>query len=465
MSSIRVLVWLPLPTGAGWRGEGIAQTIESIIQHSPEDVSFGLAISPHHYDTVAEVFETNPRVTLHRLSILPAPARRGASFDGEKLLVNPTSEFLGQRQLAKLGVLFAKILSRLRQLADLWAMSELQRRNMALRGYNAIWLPVASVAFSGRLRGRKVVSFWDPFVFEYSHFRDVQRALFAKFYSIIRTSEVVITQSDANKRYLADVLGVGRDNVAVINNGSPSYGDAHQSILRKLPAGVTASRSAILEYWPAKPIIRRSRADAINGYISDRINRSVLFRLVTSFSDLTKIIIVSTQHRPYKGFDSLFRTLNTLVKSNSHDWKFIFTTEVPRRILRKYSWSTARVFEMTRVDSEQHAWLYLISDLVIHPSLVEGGVGTYPQFEGASLGVPSLSQRGRHMEELQTKAQGQDISLLTVDLYQADAAANRIETLIKDNNERVANIRASENLRVSWHGVGEAYANVFRKFA
>jgi len=58
------------------------------------------------------------------------------------------------------------------------------------------------------------------------------------------------------------------------------------------------------------------------------------------------------------------------------------------------------IFEIIRVSNKQHAMLYQISDLVIHPSFVEGGLRTYPQYEAASLNVPCLSQIGRHTKEL-----------------------------------------------------------------
>jgi glycosyltransferase involved in cell wall biosynthesis len=102
-----------------------------------------------------------------------------------------------------------------------------------------------------------------------------------------------------------------------------------------------------------------------------------------------------------------------------------------------------------------------MSDLVLHPSYVEGGLGVYPQFEAASVGTPCLVNVGRHV--LEQRSDRTLIAKTTSDFVNLNRTIEKIEDLMQSENERILNIKESESLRVSWKASSERYADIFKK--
>ena len=188
----------------------------------------------------------------------------------------------------------------------------------------------------------------------------------------------------------------------------------------------------------------------------------MLHKLIVKTSEKdNKIIMISTQYRPYKGFECLFEVFNLLIEEYpQYYFKFVFTGFVPNSFYIKYPWAFNLVFEMQRLKNYQHAYMYKISDLVIHSSFVEGGVGNYPMFEAASINIPSLSNMGRHMLELQEKWK-KNIDILVIDLIDKKSAVTKIFEMLFDNKLREKNVSLINSMRFSWQESSKKYQNLF----
>jgi len=258
--------------------------------------------------------------------------------------------------------------------------------------YDIVWnINPAGLRF--RLLCKKlIVSFWDPFVFEFLGFEIHNTSrIFNNLYKNVTNTDCIITQSQSNFNYLTDILGVNPKTIHIIENGSPNY--------RSLVENKKMNKSDVIKIWAE----HARNANNTQSWV----NASIIFRLLSQKSDKPqKIIFVSTQDRPYKGFHALLSVFDKILLEEGHqfDFNFVFTGEIKERFINSYSWAVSNIFSLSRVPTKLHASLYSISELCIHPSFCEGGLGSYPMFEAASLGIPSLSNLGRHMLELETRS-------------------------------------------------------------
>ncbi|HGH8112544.1 TPA: glycosyltransferase family 1 protein, partial [Vibrio cholerae] len=110
-------------------------------------------------------------------------------------------------------------------------------------------------------------------------------------------------------------------------------------------------------------------------------------------------------------------------------------------------------------DNYLHASLYLMSDIVLHPSNVEGGLGAYPQYEASSVGKPSLINTGRHVNEM--AEEGFDVDLLSSNFVNTKETVDKIEKLINSEEYMRQNIDAINRLKISWKESASNYENVF----
>jgi glycosyltransferase involved in cell wall biosynthesis len=173
--------------------------------------------------------------------------------------------------------------------------------------------------------------------------------------------------------------------------------------------------------------------------------------------------MISTQVRPYKGFDLLLQFLNHLVCCETEfRYQFIFTAALSEKIRNMYPLLYERIHEITRVSNKQHALLYYISDLVLHPSYVEGGLGVYPQFEAATMGTPTLANIGRHIFEQSPDATHVPCHY-AIDFTKTNALVARIHDLMVSEEMRANNLLETQRLTVHWEDSAKKYSEAFRE--
>jgi glycosyltransferase involved in cell wall biosynthesis len=461
-----VLVWAVYPPGAGWRGEGISQTVENILLHSPEDTHYTLVVSAEHAPLVDEVLGCKSNV---RIVPLGFTFSRLKTYDDVEKLVIQVGDGASFRERVERR--FERVTKGLRWLV--WRLTV--RGSMVLaaahiRSANVVFNPSPTYALNGFRRKPKIYGFWDPFVFEYSMFGPQRRPLLRNFmFRFLVRARSVVTQSSANRDYLVHVLHMDDNKIAVINNGAPSYTEIFAKFRAALPVGATFDRRSMLEFWPRRRRVAYDKMGAMELLIADTLNHSVLFRLAGSLRDNSKIIVVSTQYRPYKGFEMLFALIDRLIAvAPDLDFRFVFTAELPKdvhgRLLGRYAWLVDRVFEMTRLTNLQHACLYHLADLTLHPSLVEGGPTLYPASEAASVGCPSLTNAGRHTREM-IERDGEAISTVVADFARFEATIPRIVELLTESATAAKNVTLIEAARVDWKVSSRAYSDLFRAVA
>lgn len=460
MSDRRLLVYIPLPPHAHWRGEGIAQTIENILLNLPSDQKITILTSSEAAATISSTFAHKSNIEAMTWFGRPAAFVRTKTANAQDLL-DETDMGVVSRVVSRFTRKATSIVAAGRYLVAKFFTDLMLRRRMIAKNCSAIWVPQLAFDVSAVPGVKKIVSFWDPFVFEYSDFGN-RKSLLKMFSKRISTADAIITQSNSNKSYLTEVLGLSADSISVINNGAPDYSNLEWNLGSKSEVPTDLDLDKLTNNWPEswKDLSEKRAAAA---YIDDRLNHSVLFRLKNDRTEKTKFIFVSTQYRPYKGFEGLFQIYDSLVRrDDGNDYRFIFTGEVPKRIKDRYSWSTSRIYELSRLSTIQHMCIYRISSLVLHPSHVEGGVGVYPTFEAASVGVPSLMNSGRHTSELIDQLT--EATDLVTDFARIDQTIAVIEDLLSNEAKAQRNVEVANKARIEWSDAANRYATLFDRF-
>ena len=447
-----VLIYTPMHPRNTWRGEGIAQTIENIITHGSGAVEYHVVCNKKHYSDIWEIISASynrENIKVFTIGFNWVAKEKSYTIHDLTRMKNKQSKCLGGRWLGK----FTRASETL-----LWAFSILVfiarvRFRASSITYDVIWLPTTHTLFNQLLKGKQIVSFWDPFVFEHNGFKNAN----SLFYLIMRNllkSDVIVTQSDFNKRYLSSVTSIKEAQISVVPNGSPDYS-------KYLKEFSEVKNGKVVEY-----LKNNIKVYSVSRLLDFHINLSILNRLLESLSSKTKVIFISTQYRLYKGFDVLFELLNLLVKQciDTYDFRFIFSAEtIPDRLLYRYSVLDNKVFCISRVPERFHAALYYVSDLVLHPSHVEGGIGTYPQFEATSLNVPCLNNLGRHMREFGMKLSPQELSEVACDFDHFETTIQKIMDLIDNKVVAKNNINITRKGHIPWSEAAQNYELLFKK--
>lgn len=462
---LSVCVWAVYPPNAGWRGEGITQSIENMILHAPDDVHFSLIVSPHHLPVVEETLGGKANV---RLIPYGVQFRKMRAWDDKVSLIR----YVGETE--SVGARLSRWMQLITKKVERWSwqiVAPFSSKSVrhALTRSDLIFNPSPVYAFTGKKKTKKVFGFWDPFVFEYAEFGDARtKALRSFLYKFVIKADGIITQSESNARYLSEVWSIDRSKVSVIHNGSPDYSEVFRIFSDSLGDGSVFGRENILQLWPSRRMAGYTRIEAARVYFSDTLNKSILFRLAESIRPETKILIASTQHRPYKGFHAIFNLMDTLIAEGVHDYRFIFTAEIPDKLrgqfAGRYPWLADRVFEMTRLSNLQHACLYRICDLALHPSFAEGGPTLYPASEAASVGIPALTNAGRHTRELLRNSPPETDEII-INFLDRRRAADHIVRLLSDPEAAARNVELINKVRVSWRDTSEKYIAMFREVA
>jgi hypothetical protein len=446
-----VLIFCASSPISGWTGQGISQTIENIIRYS-DGIKYTLVIGKHVFQEVSIALAEQIKQKTLTLVTIGAYDRK-LTFVDSKICKNLV---LRSYELLLIIFVIKSIITRL-----------IRPR------YDLAWMPTISHIPAKFLCAKNVASFWDPFVFEYSGF-DLASKFFT--YNILdknlKDSNAIVTQSQANKKYLIEIMNINEEKISVIENGNPNY-QPHVKNKR-----ITVNN--ILDFWNDTITKSDVNKPGLIGWIANtarkpnvdvilaKLNQSTLYRLVEkdSYRD-SKIIIISTQDRPYKGFASLFETLNILVRDysrNKFKFKFVFTGAVQKSYFDKYPWAQSLVYEFNKLTNQQHAYIYAISNLTIHPSFTEGGLGTYPMFESASLNISTLCNVGRHMIELE-KNSGKSLEPLCIDLTNPNKSAEEIFKMITIKKLRTDCIKVINSIQNTWQSAGHKYSKFFKGIA
>ncbi len=445
-NNLNVMIFIPLPPIFAWRGEGIAQTVENLIRYS-QNIQYILVIGSHAVGEIQE--ELQDKIKDNKLVLIPIGLFK------KKIEANTN-------KLVKFCGISAYYLSLLFFIIKKFILSYLGNNNNYITFVPFPYLSIFASIFSKKI----VVSFWDPFVFEYQSFNPLFKAFIMEIFKYSMNSAYVITtQSNINKNYLVNFFDITNEKIYVIENGYPDYACYLQNTeitienIHSLWNKKTYSYYTNIMFFIYENILQRKK---VNQSLKDSLTKSVLHKLIVKTSEKdNKIIMISTQYRPYKGFECLFEVFNLLIEEYpQYYFKFVFTGFVPNSFYIKYPWAFNLVFEMQRLKNYQHAYMYKISDLVIHSSFVEGGVGNYPMFEAASINIPSLSNMGRHMLELQEKWK-KNIDILVIDLIDKKSAVTKIFEMLFDNKLREKNVSLINSMRFSWQESSKKYQNLF----
>ena len=449
-----IAIWIPLRPGSSWRGEGIAQTVENIISNLSPRTTCTLVVSREHTSDLVGLIEKCPNVKLvtlgfskgREVEITPESIPNSSIFQlaFSKMKLNRVKK--AQATIRNIGYILA-----------LYTFTMLQRMGLFLPQCKTVWIPTPIIPYSYLLKGRKIFSFWDPFVFEYRDFSDISSALYKHFKNIYKYATEIITQSESNRDFLESVFRPGSARIHVVNNGSPDF----SPFLSEFESIGSRNYRDIIKKWNRPSYFAPDYESAYDKLIADNINKTVLWRLSKKIlSSNDKIIMISTQLRPYKGFGVLFEVLDGLIKQEGkYRYHIITTSEVPSWIKEKYPLLYERLHEIIRVSNKQLAQLYYMTDLVLHPSYVEGGLGVYPQFEAASVGTPSLVNIGRHI--LEHGKEGSPPLHTSIDFVNTKATIETIERLMNSQSEQQFNIMESKELAISWKDSAKKYDDIF----
>mgnify|MGYP001248146147 CR=1 FL=1 len=452
----KVLVWAVLPPFLGWRGEGIAQSIENILLNSPNYINFELIINGLHYAEAKEVLGSKKNVKLICFELFYR-VKEYKDKDIKRLAAMKTKSRL-QKKFEKfkeyiktfIWTVYQKLISPLQFYYIL--------RN------DVIFNPIPYYSLKTKLKPL-IFGFWDPFVFEHAAFGIERKSSMPYFWHCFSyLADSIVTQSEANKFYLQNTWGIEEKKIRVIRNGTPNYSEIFSKYINKLPVK-EIDRSNIIKYWPQRKIYAQSDKKALEIISSEYINKSVLFRLHQNIKPNSKVFIVSTQYRPYKGFEALFVLFDKLIRNNGEfDFHLILTTELPDKLRSqftgKYTWAVPNLYEFNRVTNLQHACLYKISDIALHPSNLEGGPSLYPASEAASIGIPSLTNVGRHTDEL-IKSEGRFLEENIANFSNINKTMERIIVLLKNENIAKKNVENILNSQIHWRESSQKYCELF----
>jgi glycosyltransferase involved in cell wall biosynthesis len=437
----RVHVWAYNRTAGHWYGEGISQVVTRLLS-SFTDLTAVVYVHPDDESAATAVFRAAARVqvTTSRPPWRPSPGQAHGDRRGLRKL-------LDRARLAA---------ARLpRKLATQAARATLERRfRQAAQAGECVYFPSPTLAFDVQAgNGLRVVSFWDNFVAEFPQYGPKRGATTAKLRATLARADLVITQSQANRRYLESVFGLSPDAIEVIELGGNDYAHLLQDTALASASLRTLDTGSLVALWRAmSPAHATDTPDEL-------LELSTLYRLREGFEPADRLIMVSTQDRPHKNLDRLLEVVDAL-KRGRPGIKLAFTTVLTddrrRQWNLRFPWTIRDVFEFPRLTAPCHALLYRLADLVIHPSLVEGGPTPFPAFEAASLGTPALMQEGRHTRELADRV-GAGTHEFCVDLFDAERAPARIRHLLDEPDQRTANVRALLASCDSWGSVSRRF--------
>lgn len=358
-------------------------------------------------------------------------------------------------------------------------------RSTADLGVDVWWVPSPTAPVSTLLRGPKVVNFWDYVVAEYGYWWDPASInnILARVRLAMRDADRIVTQSNYNRdMHLSNSIGIDRDKVDVVRLGPPDYSKYIPGYSQEHVRTVeTKEASASIIRGYARAHMRMAR---LTGKYEYAENGNQYERLCNFDFAAKAYIVVSTQDRPYKNLGMAIDVLSHLVHQEKLDVYLFLTAKtklnvrssrstlpdqgrsprgvqgvVGRRVLEEGLQD--RFFNMSRVPNRVHAALYHCARATYHPSLTEGGVGSYPFMEGMSVGCPGFISDGEYAREGVTLHP--HYMEIAVSSFDVEDVANKLKLAIVDSDELAKSQKDIYKAHSDWgwRQVAGAYAGVF----
>ncbi len=329
------------------------------------------------------------------------------------------------------------------------------------------WTPSPVVQAVELLQKPNLVNFYDFFVGEYGYYwgTDQVREIYYRLSLILSRSTQVITQSRFNKyEKIVHPFEVTPEQITVCNFAGPSHYNKYVPIFEK--EGVKSDRSL----KQAGDIIRDEmllRATSTNRQ-EDYARVGGQNDLLTRFDfENEKYIVISTQNRPYKNLKFIIDIIEDIIEKSDEPVYFFFTAMMDfqghsdkknplvelifKKRLQRY------VFSVPRLPNRVHAAMYHCATMTLHPSLAEGGVGSYPFMEGMTMGTPGLSGAGDYTKEGLNIHK--DYELITYRTNDKEHAINKISEILSNPGDAYEKQKPVFNAHKnwSWKSVAKVY--------
>lgn len=213
---------------------------------------------------------------------------------------------------------------------------------------------------------------------------------------------------------------------------------------------------------------RRRSVESLQGAAAD-LRRHARERKWAYFEaypfDEAPYIAVSTQDRVTKNIRVVADAVTHLVRETRADMRMFMTAQ----LVRGAKWSPLPavveeaqlhrdVVSVPDLPNAVHAAFYHAAELAIHPSIFEGGAGTFPFLEAASVGTPCLMADGPHQRELNAQVPG--LARFTFDPNDVVGVSQLIREVSQNRSEIVEEQAAIYDLlrQRGWVDVAHAYA-------
>jgi len=177
-------------------------------------------------------------------------------------------------------------------------------------------------------------------------------------------------------------------------------------------------------------------------------------------------VAVSTQDRVTKNIQVAARAIEIITRRHRRSIKMFMTaslhaeqnwTALPEILIENMS--RFDIISLSDLPRTQHAALLHCAELVVHPSIFEGGHAPFPFYEALSVGTPCIMAFGPHIEEL--AAFEPNIRNYCFDPNDEQALAERICEVVERREEVLAEQQEIyRRLRKNdWAAVANAYAD------
>lgn len=176
-------------------------------------------------------------------------------------------------------------------------------------------------------------------------------------------------------------------------------------------------------------------------------------------------VAISTQDRVTKNLRIVADAVSRVVRDDRASLKMLMTAQ----LMFGTHWSPLPYFvedaqlhrdiiSLPDLPRPVHAAFYHAAELAIHPSIFEGGAGTFPFLEAASVGTPCLMADGPHQREINLQAPR--LAKFVFDPNDTDGLVKLIR-MVRDHRAEIVEEQASiyQQLRQrTWQDVAMEYA-------
>jgi glycosyltransferase involved in cell wall biosynthesis len=262
---------------------------------------------------------------------------------------------------------------------------------------------------------------------------------------MLAQGDAVITFSDhVAERHAGGFFNVAKDRTRVVPHAAPRS----DHLLPFLPPDGRRTRASQVA---AADLLRRHIAVSENVYLQD-----------FPFEDV-RYLVVSTQDRPNKNINLAVEAVRRLIKRDRTDLKLILTAPMGGPTSFRYDQLEAMglqhdVLSVPLLPPAVHAALMHAAELVVHPSVFEGGRAPFPLTEAVSVGTPCIIGDGPHTREFQLY---HDVGDVVFDPYDAEGLVRMIKSALADRAgllQKQSRLLA-EISRRTWGQVAAEYAD------